>query len=311
MIGTPERAVGLLQEGSMESEIETGQYETPALREESATPMSLLAAAVERGLSTEQLTALTDLHERWQANRAKSAFAKAMNDCQNEMPCIVRESENSHTRSTYAKLEHINSQAKPIYGKHGFALSFSEEDCPRESWKRTVCRVLHIEGHEERHFIDLPVDGTGAKGGKSSMNEVQGAISTGTYGQRILICRIFNLTIADTDLDGNRPAYDNPQASPNAPAKPAPRGQRQPEKPPEITKEQCAFALAHWRADHPQADADVPTWNKKFHTYVNWAAKRDFDASKAQNWTRADFVKVCEAVGCNPEDAPGWEFVNA
>lgn len=295
---------------TIEADFETTQL--PAVREEPANnPMSLLAQAVANGMDAGQLKSLVDLQEQYRAARAKEAFAVAMNAVQSQMPCIVRDAENSQTNSRYVRLETITHQAKHIYSAHGFSLSFSEEDCPIEKFKRIVCHVRHNDGHTEKHWIDLPLDGFSSKGNPiGAMNPVQAAISTGSYGQRVLICRVFNITIANTDLDGNPPAYENPSES-RTHSKPAPRGQRQPEKLLEVTKEQCAFALAHWRADHPQADADVAAWNKKFHTYVNWAAKRDFDASKAQNWTRADFVKVCEAVGCNPEDAPGWEVKDA
>jgi hypothetical protein len=286
----------------MESEV-IDQPGLPALREEPQTnPMSLLAAAVERGLSTEQLTALTDLHERWQANRAKAAFARAMNDCQNEMPCIVRESENKQTKSSYAKLEFIISQTKPVLFRHGFSLSFSEDECPRPEWKRTVCLVRHCEGHSERHFIDLPVDGIGAKGNAiGAMNPVQGAISTGTYAQRILTCRIFDLTIADTDLDGNRPAYDNPPQG-NEHSRPAPRGQRnqpKPESPPtEVSEQQLAHLVAHWKAKNPDPDGNLVRQSAAYKMWCIEVCDRTFNPRLPSQWTANDYVTCCHAVGC-------------
>ena len=50
-----------------------------------------------------------------------------------------------------------------------------------------------------------------------SMNRVQAAVSTGSYAQRYLFARIFNLVIADTDLDGRPPANENPMMRPDAP----------------------------------------------------------------------------------------------
>lgn len=279
-----------------------------AVREEPATnPMSLLAAAVERGLSTEQLTALTDLHERWQANRAKAAFAKAMNDCQTEMPCVVRDKENPKTKSLFARLETVNSIAKPVYSKHGFALSFSEEDCPRDTWKRTVCLVRHDEGHTERHIIDLPVDGIGPQGNPiGGMNAVQGAISTGSYAQRVLICRIFNLTIADTDLDGNRPAYENPGES-RTQSRPPPRGQRnQPDgPPPEINANQLAHVVAHWKAKNLDPDGNTDRQAEAFKAWARRTTARteSFNPKKPSEWTKQDYKLCCDALGIEVLDA--------
>lgn len=266
---------------------------------EAMSPLALLASAVKSGLDAGQLKQLVDLQEQCRAARAKEAFSLAMNQCQAEMPCIVRESENKQTKSSYAKLEHIISQTKPVLSRHGFSLSFSEDECPRPEWKRTVCLVRHVEGHSERHFIDLPVDGIGAKGNAiGAMNPVQGAISTGTYAQRILHCRIFDLTIADTDLDGNRPAHPNPEQG-NQHSKPAPRGQRnQPEPPPtEVSEQQLAHLVAHWKAKNPDPDGNLVRQGAAYKEWAMGVCDHIFNPRKVGDWTKADYERCCHTLG--------------
>lgn len=262
---------------------------------DATNPLMLLHLAVEKGMDPAQLKALVDLHEQWRAARANEAFSASMNACQAEMPTAVRDARNEHTKSTYIRLETINHVAKPIYTKHGFALSFAEADSSVTGFKRTICDVRHIAGHRERYHIDLPIDGTGAKGGASSMNAVQGCISTGSYGLRVLVCRIFNITVADTDLDGQAPPRENPPPNPDAPQT-QPRGQRQP-KPQAVTKEQCAELLAAWRAKNPEPSGDVPTWNRRWAAWVVKITGHDFkNAMNTAEWTEQDYTAVDAAL---------------
>ena len=174
-----------------------------ALVEHEVTPLDQFAALVANGLSPEQGREFVTLYKEMRDDAAKQAYTKAMHACQLEMPTIVRDAQNPQTRSKFALLETIQKQAKPIYGKHGFAISFGEADCPLAGHKRTTCDVSHAAGHIRSFHLDLPTDGIGAKGNAiGGMNAVQGSISTTSYGQRRLLCMIFNITIADEDDDG-------------------------------------------------------------------------------------------------------------
>lgn len=185
--------------------------EPPLFRHEdrlpATTPLTLLASAVDRGLDADQLDKLLTLQERWERNQAERAFNEAMHACQEEMPRIIRDSKNIQTGSMYASLETVQDAARPIYARHGFSLSYGEADCPTAGYKRTVCDVRHIGGHCVRYHLDLPVDGIGPKGNPiGGMNAVQGCISTTSYGQRRLLCMIFNITIAFEDNDAQHTA---------------------------------------------------------------------------------------------------------
>ena len=166
-------------------------------------PLAVIANAVEKGMDADQLGKLVDLHERIEKMNSLRAYQESMCACQADMQSIVKEAENKHTKSKYALLEHIVHAIKPIYTKHGFSLSFHQGELTRDGWMRILADVMHTRGHREVKFLDLPIDGTGAKGGNSAMNAVQGVGSTTTYGKRYLTCEIFNLVVAGMDLDGN------------------------------------------------------------------------------------------------------------
>lgn len=166
-----------------------------------SNPLVLLQSMVDKGADPEKLNRFFDLVERWDHNRAVEAFNRAMQACQAEMPVVVRSTVNGRTNKKYAPLETISDRIKPVYTKHGFTLSFSEASGAPEHMARIVCVVRHVGGHEERHQGDYPLDGSGAKGG-GVMSPVQGRVSTMTYAKRDLKLAIFDVTIADTDRDG-------------------------------------------------------------------------------------------------------------
>jgi hypothetical protein len=163
--------------------------------------LAMLAIAVERGTSPDELAKLVDLHERIQAQQALTAYNVAMNHAQAEMPAIIRDARNERTGNPYALFETLNAQIKPIYSRHGFSLSFTEEPQGNEKMIRLVCKVRHIAGHVERHQGDYPRDGEGPKGG-AVMNAIQGTGSTHSYAKRYMLKDIFNLAEANEDNDG-------------------------------------------------------------------------------------------------------------
>ena len=254
-------------------------------------PLILLERAVEKGMDPAQLKALVDLHEGWRAARAKESFAFAMNAVQAEMPCIVRDAQNTQTNSRYVRMETVTHKGKEIYTRHGFSLSFSEDESGIEKFKRIVCLVRHVDGHSERHWIDLPLDGFGAKGNAiGSMNPVQAAISTGSYGQRVLTCRVFNITVADTDLDGQAP---NPPADPDAP-RAAPRARRvDADAEAKATIARVTEISRLWKAKNPEPTGDVAAWSARYKQWVMKVCDRVFNPQKPAEWT-CDDMAICE-----------------
>lgn len=179
---------------------------TTALVEHQATPtpMALIQTALEQNIDADKLEKLLDLQERWDKARAKEAYSAAMNACQQELPLVFRDRTNSHTKAKYATLGALQETIKPVYLKHGFSLSHGTADSPLQNHYRCICDVAHVGGHVERYYLDLPADDRGING-STNKTPVQAIGSTLTYGQRYLEQRIFNVTIAGQDNDGNRP----------------------------------------------------------------------------------------------------------
>ena len=165
-------------------------------------PLALIQAAIAKGIDAEQLGKLLDLQERFERNLANTAFNLAMAEAQEQMPVVVRNKVNSHTKSKYADLEAVISTIKPIYGAAGFSLSFSEEKSEAPGCVRVVCDVSHRCGCTRRFSGEFPLDGVGSKG-NANMTGIQSKGSTLRYARRYLTLGIFNVTEADEDTDGN------------------------------------------------------------------------------------------------------------
>lgn len=167
-----------------------------------ASEMNWLEKAIERGADAQTLDKLIELKNKMEDRLARQAFAVAMNACQKEMPRVVKDAHNKHTDTRYVYLETLQDAIGPIYLKHGFSVTWSQAESPN-GLTRVVATLWHVGGHSERYQGDYPIDGEGAKGGRS-MNALQGTVSAHTYAQRDMTRLMWNITIAGKDKDGNQ-----------------------------------------------------------------------------------------------------------
>lgn len=167
-----------------------------------ANPLTLIQQAIGQGIDPERLGKLMDLQERWERNKAIQAYSQAMNECQKEMPIVVKDRKNEHTRSKYATLEAVSHAIKPVYTGHGFSISFDEAECTVAESIKVTATLRHSGGHSEQFSTIIPLDGAGIKG-NANKTATQGKGSTLTYARRYLTLMIFNIAVADEDLDGN------------------------------------------------------------------------------------------------------------
>jgi len=161
-------------------------------------------AATNPEIDIDKMKALLDMQERILGRHAEMAYNSAMTQAQSEMGRIPANALNPQTRSRYATYDALDVVLRPIYTKHGFALSFDTDDSPKPEHVRVVCDVTHTEGHKERKKIDMPADGKGAKGG-DVMTKTHAAGGALSYGMRYLLKMIFNVAIGEEDKDGNVP----------------------------------------------------------------------------------------------------------
>lgn len=183
----------------------------PASKETHALAMSTEAAALIQVISkaaadpsvdVNKLERLMEMHERITDRHAQMAFTAAMAACQAEIRQVAPDADNPQTRSKYATYAKLDSVLRPVYTKHGFALSFGEADSPKPEHVRVTCDVSHIGGHTKTYHRDMPADGKGAKGG-DVMTKTHAAGAAGSYGARYLLKGIFNVAIGEYDNDGN------------------------------------------------------------------------------------------------------------
>jgi len=179
-----------------------------------STDSTALISVIERAardpnIDIDKMERLLAMQMQIFARAAEADFNVAMSACQAEMPIIKATFKNDQTNSFYAALEEIDRIARPIYTRHGFALSFGTTDCPLEGFFRQTCKLSHRAGHSEMRQADLPTDMVGIKGNPNKTG-IQGFGSTMTYGQRYITKLAFNIVVGD-DTDGNGPTLSKEQ----------------------------------------------------------------------------------------------------
>lgn len=184
-----------------------------------ATPMQVLAMAVQKGLSPETLNQMMGLQERWEANQARKAFDAAMAEARAEIKPIVKRREvdftsnRGRTNYKYEDLAQIAEEIDPILARHG--LSYRHRSKQDGKQLAVTCIVAHRDGHSEETTLAADNDESGNK------NSIQAIGSAATYLQRYTLKLALGLSAAKDD-DG-RGGVDNPppRAASNAPPPPA------------------------------------------------------------------------------------------
>lgn len=176
-------------------------------QEVATVPNGAMSTLIERmardpAVNIDKLERLIAMQERMEAKRAQADFDNAMTGAQEEMRAIRTDKENTQTHSRYATYAMLDQAVRPIYSRHGFALSFNTGDAPRPEELRVLCTVSHRGGHRQEYKIDMPADGKGARG-NDVMTRTHATGAAGQYGQRYLLKFIFNLAVGDLDDDGN------------------------------------------------------------------------------------------------------------
>lgn len=185
--------------------------ETQSYRADAPMISMIERIAMDPNIPLDRLEKMLDMKERMEdraredeERQAKKAYFAAMSKCQSELPVVIKNRGNDHTKSRYADLAAIEEQAMPTIHKHGFAVSFQPDGYNNKGELRIVWEISHAEGHSRNGVGEIPVDGAGAQG-KVNKTGTQAFGSTATYGRRYLLCMLFNISTGD-DLDGNTPS---------------------------------------------------------------------------------------------------------
>lgn len=166
------------------------------------TPMQMAYQLVAKGADFTSVREMLDYSKGLEREAAEMAFSVAMTAAQADMSVVAANMNNSQTKSRYADYAQLDRALRPIYSKHGFALSFDEEAIEKPDYVRIVCYVSHTAGHTRRYHRDMPADGKGAKGG-DVMTKTHAVGAAASYAMRYILRGIFNVAVGDDDKDGN------------------------------------------------------------------------------------------------------------
>lgn len=168
------------------------------------TPIQMAYQLIHSGHDLASVKEMIAFGKELEADAAEKAFNEAMAAAQKDMGVVVTNMHNSQTKSRYADYAQLDKALRPIYTKHGFALSFNDGEGAPVDWVRIVCHVTN-SGHTRTYHKDMPADGKGAKGG-DVMTKTHAVGAAQSYAMRYLLRMIFNVAVGEADKDGNVPA---------------------------------------------------------------------------------------------------------
>jgi hypothetical protein len=231
-----------------------------------AQPMRLIELAITQGADVEKLEKLMALQERWNEQQAKKSFFESLSQMQAEMPVIRKlkqaafNTKNGGQMSySYASLEDITEQIKPMLLKFGFSYRF--EQAFNNGLIVITCVITHKDGHSEECSMPGTPDMSGNK------NALQQAASAVTYLRRYTLTGALGIATADTDIDG-RMAFNEGMNAPKD----------------EITLESEAFLQDYYNGAPDEVKPQIMAWLKvqSFSQLTEAQAKKAITAIKAK-----------------------------
>lgn len=165
------------------------------------SPMAMAIAALQSGMSPEQISAMMDLQDRYNATQAKKAYDEAFAAFKAESVRIIkgRDVKDGPLKGkSYAELHDVVNAVTPALSKHGLSSSWKLTKDEKD-WMEVTCYLRHVGGHEESVSMGGPPDAGGAK------NAIQARASTKTYLERYTLKTITGLSEQADDTDGNAP----------------------------------------------------------------------------------------------------------
>lgn len=166
-----------------------------------ATPMEMLARALDRGADLTVLEKLMDLQERHQRNEARKAFDAAVADAKSEIKPVVK-NRKGHS-GKYADLGAYAAAIDPVLAKHGLSYRYRSK---QDGAIQVTCILSHRDGHNEETTLSGGPDTSGSK------NSIQALGSTLSYLQRYSLVLALGLSATQDDdgaaADGDEPISD-------------------------------------------------------------------------------------------------------
>lgn len=163
----------------------------------------LSIAASDPRVDVVKMQAILDMSLQVQREEARRGWHDAMARLQPKLPRITKRgqilSSNGSVRSTYAPIEDIDAECRPLYTAEGFSVFYTTKLLGEVL--EVACHVSR-SGHTETTTIPIPVE-KGSYGNSAA----QGMGITRSYGRRIAFCDAFNIITVGEDQDGKPEAF--------------------------------------------------------------------------------------------------------
>lgn len=166
------------------------------------TADNLISQAIKGKVSVEIIERIMALRDKQKAEWAKEQFDKAMAAFQSECP-IIKKTKTIKTKAgeeaySYAPLESILIQVKPLLENHGFSYSIQTET--GEKKVKATCLAKHKDGHSEPSSMEVPL------GNKTQiMSDTQVTAAALTFAKRYAFCNVFGILTGDDDNEAVLP----------------------------------------------------------------------------------------------------------
>lgn len=178
-----------------------------------ATPMQMLAIAVQQGADLAKLEKLMELQERWEKNQARKAYVAAMAAFKANPPTILKNKHVSFNLKTGGRTEYNHATHDEVTNKiitamapHGLSHNWTVRQ--EGNMVFVKCTITHELGYSESTEMFGPPDTTGTK------SAIQAIASTTTLLQRYTLLSISGLTsqeVSANDADDLRDDSENPE----------------------------------------------------------------------------------------------------
>lgn len=179
----------------------TAQPQSAMTPAQAAHPDNLLAIALQKGVSLDQLERFMALKERHDANEARKAYTESMARAKRSPPTIGKDkfvsflTQKGVTEYHHATLGNVVRNIVAWLAEYGFSHAWRTEQI--EGGRVAVtCTLTHAMGHSESVTLDAFKDDSGGK------NNIQSLGSSVTYLQRYTLLAITGLATEDQDDDG-------------------------------------------------------------------------------------------------------------